>query len=96
MISRTPRPTPCSPQGSTPAAADANHLAGWTRFGLETFSDMQKQWIDIATGYGDLAFQAAKENLNTLESFYSQTRKSAEELVKNQRERIDATLDRIS
>lgn len=88
-----------SPTTTTKAAKTAepsNDLASWARFGLETLSDIQKQWIHIATGYGDLAFQAAKENLNTLEGFYTQTRKSAEEIVKNQRERFEATIDRIS
>jgi len=85
---------------ATPKAAKAsepsNALLSWARFGLETLNDVQKQWIHIATGYGDLAFQAAKDNLSTLEGFYTQTRKSAEEVMKGQRERLEATIDRIS
>ena len=81
---------------ATKAEEQSNALVSWARLGLETLSDVQKQWINIATGYGDLAFQAAKDNLATLEGFYGQTRKSAEQIVKGQRERIEATIERIS
>lgn len=83
-------------KATSKASESSNALLDWARFGLETLNDVQKQWIHIATGYGDLAFQAAKDNLSTLEGFYSQTRKSAEEVMKGQRERLEATIDRIS
>lgn len=81
---------------TTDTPTPSNRWVSWAQFGLDTAADIQKQWMDIAVAYGDLALQARKENLARFESFYKQTRKAVEKINEGQEERLRSTLDRLS
>lgn len=68
----------------------------WAQFGLETASDIQKQWLEAAAGFGELALEGAKTNLKWMEHFYGQVRETAEKAAEGRNARLKATIDRFS